>query len=368
MRFVPVPTVLVLLVTAIGSDAAGQTGQGRLIGSVTDVQGAVLPGVTVTAMSPSLIGDRATVTEADGRYLFPAPPSGVYSVVFTRSSFKPVARDGIVLTLGTTTTVDVQLVLAEVRESVVVTADTPVVDVATTKVGVNLKGDALNGVPNSTDIWGVLAQSPGIRMQGFDVGGSHKNGQSNYEVFGIQTQNRVISEGIDHTQGVGFSGFFEDFYANEEVSVSASGTDVEMNSGGAMIVTTTKSGGNAFHGLEHIGYEPGAWVGDNNTPALVAQGFTGNPNVLFWEAHSDLGGPIRKDHAWFFYAFNHFTIDKVVSGVPRELGTDLGLHDNHTGKGTWRPSSNNLLIGYYQQGRKQRPRLGLSVLRAPEAV
>src|SRR5262249_55518435 len=93
----------------------------------------------------------------------------------------------------------------------------------------------------------------------------------------------------------------------------------------------------AFKGLFNVAYEPGRWVGDNVTPELAANGYTGNPTLLFWETHADLGGPIKKDRLWFFYAFNHFTIDKVVSGVPRSLGTDLGIFDNHTVKGTWRP-------------------------------
>ena len=205
-------------------------------------------------------------------------------------------------------------------------------------------------------------------MQGFDVGGSHKGQQSGYEVFGIQNQSRVISDGIDHTEGTGGTGFYEDYYANEEMTVSALGSDVEMNGGGAAIVTTVKSGGNTFKGVEHITYEPGSWVGDNNTPALAAQGYTGNTNLLFWEAHLDLGGPIKKDRLWFFYAFNHFTIDKVLSGVPREVGTDLGIFDNHTAKGTWRPSAHDTIVGYYQQGRKQKPRRGISVLVSPEAT
>jgi hypothetical protein len=367
-RFALRPAALMLLAVTWGSPSFAQTGRGRLTGTVTDAQQAILPGVTVAATSPSLIGEQSAVTQHDGRYLFPALPSGVYTLRFTLPNFQTVVREGIALSLATTITVDAQLALMELRESVVVTGASPIVDLATTKVGVNLKGDSLIDVPNSTDIWGVLAESPGIRMQGFDVGGSHKSQQSSYEVFGIQTQSRVISEGIDHTQGVGFAGFFEDYYANEEVSVSALGTDVEMSSGGAAIVTSVKSGGNAFKGLEHVSYEPGAWVADNNTPALAARGFTGNPNLLFWEAHAELGGPIRKDRAWFFYAFNHFVIDKGVSGVPRALGTDLGLFDNHTAKGTWRPSPNGILIGYYQQGRKQKPRAGISVLRAPEAV
>jgi hypothetical protein len=358
----------VLLWLALASVASAQIGLGRLTGTVTDGQHAVLPGVAVGATSPALIGERTAITQADGRYLFPALPSGVYSLTFTLPHFQILVRAGIGLSLGTTITVDSQLSLAELQESVVVTAATPVVDVATTKVGLNLKGDPLVGVPNSTDIWGVLSESPGIRMQGFDVGGSHKSVQSGYEVFGIQNQTRIISEGIDHTEGVGGTGFYEDYFADEEVSVSALGSDVEMNGGGAAIVTTIKSGGNTFKGLYQGTYEPGRWVADNNTPALTARGFTGNPNLLFWEGHADLGGPILKDRVWFFYAFNHFTIDRGVSGVSYDLGTDLALFDNHTAKGTWRPSSNDAVIGYFQQGRKQRPRLGISVLHAPESL
>ena len=74
---------------------------------------------------------------------------------------------------------------------VTVTGASPVVDVTTTKVGTSLKGDALIAVPNSTDVWGALSEAPGIRMQGFDVGGSHKSQQSGYESFGVQNQARV---------------------------------------------------------------------------------------------------------------------------------------------------------------------------------
>ena len=357
---------VLLLLTSV--PVLAQTGQGRVAGLVIDAQHAVLPGVTVVAASPSLIGDQSTITQADGRYLLPALPPGVYTITFTLARFQTVRREGIALPLATTITVDAELTLSSLQETVVVTGASPIVDVSTTKVGVNLKGDQLVGVPNSTDIWGVLSESPGIRMQGFDVGGSHKSQQSGFEAFGIQTQIRVISDGIDHTESTDGTGFYEDYFANEEVSVSALGSDVEMNGGGAAIVTTIKSGGNTFKGLFNVAYEPGSWVGDNVTPELAANGYTGNPTLLFWETHADLGGPIKKDRLWFFYAFNHFTIDKVVSGVPQSLGTDLGIFDNHTVKGTWRPSSSNTLVGYFQQGRKQKPRAGISLLTAPESV
>src|SRR5579884_12907 len=142
--------------------------------------------------------------------------------------------------------------LGGISEQLTVTGEAPVVDVTTTKVGTSLKGEELIAVPNSTDVWGALSEAPGVRMQGFDVGGSHKSQQSGYESFGIQNQAKVVSDGIDHTEGVGGTGFYEDYYANEEVSVSSLGSDVEMNSPGAAVVTTIKSGGNQFKGLEHL--------------------------------------------------------------------------------------------------------------------
>jgi hypothetical protein len=205
-------------------------------------------------------------------------------------------------------------------------------------------------------------------MQGFDVGGSHKSQQSGYEVFGIQNQSRIVTDGVDHTEGVGGTGYYEDYYSNEEVSISALGSDVEMNSGGAAVVSTIKSGGNQFKGLENFTYEDGSWVGDNNSADLRARGFTGNPNLLFYEGHVDLGGPIMRDKAWFFVAYNTFKIDKAVSGVPQNVATDLGLFHNYTGKGTWKPGANDTFIGYIQRGRKQKPKRNLSTLIPAESV
>jgi len=266
------PVWLVIVAVLLGASSAfAQMTQGRLTGTVTDAQGAVMPGVTVTVTSPALIGSQNTVTEANGRYLFPSLPSGTYKVAFDLSGFQKVNRENIAVVTGQTISADVQLQVASLAESVTVTGASPVVDVTTTKVGTNLKGEELTAVPNSTDAWGALSEAPGIRMQGFDVGGSHKSQQSGYEVFGIQNQSRIVTDGVDHTEGVGGTGYYEDYYANEEVSISALGSDVEMNSGGAAVVSTIKSGGNSFKGLENYTYENGSWVGDNNNDALRAR-------------------------------------------------------------------------------------------------
>lgn len=380
MRSIGWRLAVLLGVALVASPAAAQTTQGRLAGLVTDAQGAILPGVTVTVTSPSLIGTQTAVTQADGKYLFPALPTGTYRLVFDLSGFQKLTRENIQVFLGQTISVDVQLPLASLSESVTVTGASPIVDVTTTKVGTDLKGEALVAVPNSTDVWGALSEAPGIRMQGFDVGGSHKSQQSGYEVFGITNQARVVSDGVDHTEGVGGTGFYEDYYANEEVTVSGLGSDVEMNSGGAAIATTIKSGGNIFKGLENIVYEPGKFVGSNGAANdISSHGYTcppnasgvpqcDNPNLLYYEGHADLGGPIVRDKAWFYGAYNHFKINKEVSGIDKSVATDLGIFDNYTAKSTYKPTANNTLIGYYQQGRKQKPYRGLSSLEPPESV
>jgi hypothetical protein len=380
MRFRSIGLVATVLAVLSAAPAYAQSSQGRLIGVVTDAQGAVLPGVTVTASSPALLGTRTTVTEPDGKYLFASLPTGTYKVTFDLQGFKQSVRENIQVVLGQTISADADLQLGQLTESVTVSGASPVVDVTTTRVGTSLKGEALIAVPTSSDTWGALSEAPGVRMAGFDVGGSHKSQQSGYESFGIQNQARIVTEGVDHTEGVGGTGFYEDYYANEEVSISSLGSDVEMNSPGAAVVSMIKSGGNQFKGLENFAYEPGRFVGSNGAPSEISgRGYAcpanaagalecDNPNLLFWEGHADLGGPIMRDKLWFYAAYNRFHIDKQVAGVSRDLATDLGLFDNQTVKGTGKLSQNNTLIGYYQRGRKQKPKRNLSTLVPPQSI
>jgi hypothetical protein len=231
-----------------------------------------------------------------------------------------------------------------------------------------LKGEALIAVPNSTDVWAALGEAPGVQMLSFDVGGSHKSQQTGYESFGIRNQNRVLNDGVDTTEGTGGAGFYADFFANEEVAVSAAGGDVEMNAPGSAVVNTIKSGGNTFKMLNNLTYQQESWVADNIDASTSARGFTGQPNIKFWEGHTDIGGPIMRDKLWFFGSYNHFKIDKVISGVPRTIATDLGLFDNEVTKETWKVSQKDTIVGYFQWGRKQKPNRGLSASVSPEAA
>jgi Carboxypeptidase regulatory-like domain len=362
--------VLLLFAMAVSMalPAAAQIDQGKLTGTVTDAQGGVLPGVSVTAKSPALMGSRTVVTEGDGKYSISPLPSGPYELTFELAGFTTAKQTNIVLGLGQILTVDKQLAVASLQESLTVTAESPVVDMQSTKVGTDFTTEKLVGVPTATDIWAVLGQASGVRMNGFDVGGSHKSQQSGYESFGIRNQNRVINDGVDTTEGTGGSGFYADYFANEEISVSAAGGDVEMNTPGSAVVNTIKSGGNHFKGLFNLTYQQESWVGNNIDAATSARGYTGQPNIKFWEFHPDLGGPIMRDKLWFYGAYNHFKIDKAISGVDRTIATDLGLFDNETTKETYKPSAKDTVIGYVQYGRKQKPNRGLSASAAPESA
>ena len=246
--------VLLAIVLAAAPSHAQQTS--NLTGVVTDAQNAVLPGVTVTASSPALIGTQTVVTEPNGTYRFATVPPGVYTLTFELSGFQTQKRTNIVLALGQTLTVDSQLQVQSLQESVTVTAASPVVDTQTTSMGSTLTTEKLIGVPSATDLWSALARAPGVRMQGYDVGGSHKSEQSGYEAFGVRGQSRVVTEGVDTTEGSGGAGFYQDYYAQNEIAVSAAGQDVTMNTPGAAVISTIKSGGNTFKSLLTASWEP----------------------------------------------------------------------------------------------------------------
>lgn len=148
-----------LLLAAAATPASAQIDQGRLIGIVTDSQQGILPGVTVTAQSPALIGVQTAVTETDGRYRFPSLPPGRYSLTFELGGFQTTVRENIVLALGQTLNVDIQLSVATLQESVTVTAESPVVDISSTKIGSEFGSEKLAAIPSATDLWATLGHA-----------------------------------------------------------------------------------------------------------------------------------------------------------------------------------------------------------------
>ena len=352
--------LLALLFLAFALPAAAQQQYGRLEGAARDAQGLALPGVSVTLSGEAIIGGRNATTDVDGSYRFQALPPGDYNIQFELSGFQTVVFEAVRVVTGATFTVDADMQIATVAETVTVTGESPVVDVKSTGVAATFDKTQLDEVPTATDMWAVLQQSPGVRVQGFDVGGSHKSQQSMYETFGVRSQNRVLYEGVNTTEGSGSAGGYYDYYAMEEMQVSAQGADVEMSTPGAQIQTTVKSGGNDFSGLESGAWNPADWIADNFDSELAANEASEAPVLKFYEYHLDLGGPIVRDKAWFYAAYNNFYIDTAVSGQPIELGTDIGDFDIFTAKLNYQITERDQFIGFSTWSWKRKPNRGIS--------
>jgi outer membrane receptor protein involved in Fe transport len=358
-------TLGVVLVAAL---AFPQAGTGRLEGVVKDAQGLVLPGATVTLTGAAVMGQRTATTDVDGSYRFLALPPSTYNLSFELAGFQTFRREGIIITSGSTFTIDANLQIATVAETITVTGESPVVDVKTTGVSATFDTTELHDVPSATDMWAVLQQTPGIRMQGFDVGGSHKSQQTGYDAFGISVQNRVVNEGVNTTEGAGWAGGYYDYYAIEEFRVSAQGADVEMSSPGAHVVSVFKSGSNELSSLTHFDFETEGMVTDNIDADLEARNGTSAPVRVFREFHIDAGGPVVKDKFWFYGAYNYFKIDKTISGQDPSIATDIGLFDEITGKINWQISEKDQFIGFSHWSLKQKPYRGLSLQIPAESI
>jgi hypothetical protein len=350
--------VLVLLVAV---PAWAQT-TGTITGTVTDNTGALLPGVTVTATSPALMGTQTAVTNEQGVYRFPSLPPGEYALKYTLTGFGTVNREGIIITIGFTATVPVQLAVATVTEVVTVTGASPVVDVKNTNIQTNITQEMLKDIPNSRDIWTVIGQSPGFMVTSFDVGGSRAGTQTGYSAFGYSGQVRVQVDGVNTTEGTGGAGFYYDYGSFQELQLGADGNDASAAVPGVQLNAVIKSGGNKFKGDVYYDYENKHFQGQNITDELRRVGVTEGTRILLYrDPNLSLGGPIKRDKFWFFTSFRDQRTGVTVDGFPVENPGGFFFETrltNVTYKLNYQLSQNNRLGHYIQWGRKFQPHRG----------
>src|SRR3990172_708058 len=179
--FALVPAALL----AFGSFASAQTA-GEIQGEVVDAQGLAMPGVTVTLGGEALLGEQIAVSLEDGSFRFRPLRRGSYNLRFELQGFQTLNREGIIVEGNRTVTLNVSLQVATISETVTVTGESPVVDVKNTSLSNEFGAAELSDVPSATDVWAVLSQTPGVRMRGYDVGGSHKSQQIGYESFRVR--------------------------------------------------------------------------------------------------------------------------------------------------------------------------------------
>jgi hypothetical protein len=356
--FLGLLAVVFVLATAVPAFAqgGGASSTGTIQGRVTDAQGAVLPGVTVTATSPSALGAQTTVTSETGNYRFPAIPPGVYTVTYELAGFNTVRREGIQIALGFTANLNIELALATLQETVTVTGESPIIDTTATRTVQTFKLEQLQSVPNARDMWALLAVTPGVAMTRIDVGGNRAGTQTGYSAYGMTGQVRVLIEGINSTEGTGGAGFYFDYSSLEEVFLGTTGQSAEMPNPGVQSQFIAKSGGNQFNGEYYLDWYNNSFQGSNIPDDVIARGIRAHSNEIskYYDTAINVGGPIKRDKIWWFgtYRQQKNAVAQPQFQFDKTFDTKLW---NPVAKVTYQATQNNKFIAYYQWGQKLQP-------------
>jgi hypothetical protein len=365
--------ILAMAVTifAVTGPVAAQGTTGSINGTVTDNTGAVLPGVTVSATGPAIMGAQTAITNDQGQYRFPALPPGTYRVEYQLAGFSTVVREGIIVSVGFTAGVNVQLQLATLNETVTVTGASPVVDTQNTNVQTNFTQDMIKSLPNARDIWALIAVAPGTTMSSYDVGGSRAGTQTGYSAYGTSGQVRVQVDGANATEDTGGTGYFN-YGAFEEVQIGTDSNDASMPTPGVQINAVVKSGGNQFRGDLYLDYQTESLQGKNVTDEIRRQGLgEGTRITRYYDPNIGVGGPIKRDKVWYFVSGRSQYSGTNVGGFPVEAPGTFEFQSYIQGlteKTTYQLSPNNKLSQFLELRRKLQPSRDASSTRYQDAV
>src|SRR5947207_6407467 len=211
--------LLFLAAGAIGVPALAQT-TGSIEGTITDSSNSALPGASVELKSPNLLGTRTAVTNADGRFRFPAIPPGTYTLTASLSGFKKVERTGIKVNLDSVATVPVKMEIS-ISQEIVVTGEAPVVDTSSNTNGLNIRQDIVQKLPLGRNYASAVEINPGVNRDTADTQGRAQT----FTIYGATSiENQYLVDGVNTTNVIrGFQGkaLTQEFV--EEVQVKAGG-------------------------------------------------------------------------------------------------------------------------------------------------
>ena len=281
--------------------AQSQATTGVIQGVVTDPDGAVLPGAQVVVLNLETGYERIVFTQASGRFVAPLLPLGSYTVTISMEGFAGFIRDGLRVSVGRSVELDIGLALA-IEELVTVTAETPLIETGRSDGSTTIDEQAIKGLPNNgRNFLDFALLTPGVSIaQGPDGDVLTINGQkgiqNNISVDGADFNNPFFGE----QRGGQRPAFTFNLDAVEEIVVVASGASAEFGrSSGGFVQVVTKSGSNSLRGSAHF-----FWQGDGiSAPAQLPDG-SDEPAFQFnrKQAGFTLGGPVKKNEAFFFIA------------------------------------------------------------------
>src|SRR3954447_4979252 len=356
--------------------------QSAFAGVVKDATGAVLPGVTVEDSSPALIEKGGSVTtDANGAYKIENLRPGTYTLTFTLPGFSVVKKDAIELQSNFTSTINADLKVGAMEETVTVSGESPVVDVQSNTKAQVLPREVLDAVPTAHTIQGVGQLVVGVTLTAPDVGGSQAMQQTYFTVHGLgAAQTSLMMDGmiINGLQGDGAIQTYTNDAGNQEMVYQTGGGTVDSPTGGVKINMIPRAGGNRLSGSLLQGYETSKMQGDNLTPFLAANGVKTVDKIgTYNDTNATFGGPIKKDKLWYFGSARFFIVNKPIANTYVSDGSKAGIaacaaalagrggtlcpqgvDPQHQYSGlvrmTWQMSPRNKLSGYYDRIHKIR--------------
>jgi hypothetical protein len=280
------------------------------------------------------------------------------------TGFGTVVREGVRVGLGFTATVNTEMKVASLQETVTVSGESPVVDVTATTTATSFGEEKLASLPNARDFWTILAATPAITVNRIDVGGSAAGTQTGYSAYDTKTdQHRPMVEGIVNTEGTGAAGWYYDYGSIDEVAVETKGHTAEMPWPGVWSNFISKSGGNEYHGKIYADYQTKGIQASNIDDAdvfLCPSSRCGelSPSDLnriekYYDLNGDVGGYLKKDKLWWYGSLRDQNIKVALPNFPVKP-FETGLR-NISIKGTYAVSQNNKVTGYAGWGRKSQP-------------
>jgi len=293
--------------------------QSSITGTIRDASGAVLPGVTVEAASPVLIEKvRSTVSDGTGGYRLPELLPGTYSITFSLPGFATVKRDGVQITGSGVITLNQDLKVGDLQETITVTGETPIVDVQSTRRQQVIDDSTINALPATRGYNALVFLVPSV------TGGSNQIDlmpamRIFYSHGGRGNEGRTYVDGLSTGSafnGGGASGYIIDTANSQEMQLTLSGGLGETEMGGTSVNFIPKTGGNTFSGQGFLS-TAGEWSQGNNIDDHLRSIGLSQAAALYknWDVQASLGGPIAKDKLWFFANYRDFGSHDDILGM-----------------------------------------------------
>ena len=319
-KFNPLSAFCVLigcvLLATISVFAQSQATTGNIEGRVTDPNGAAVPGVTVTATNQETAFAKTGDTDSDGIFRVTFLPPGKYRVTTAGAQgFAGADYGNVTVTVGGQTPLDIQLKVGGTTTMVDVAAEGQVVETTRTSVSSTVNERAIANLPvNGRNFLDFATLTPGVVREPTRAGdltvGGQKGTLNSLQVDGTDNNNTFFGQSFGRTGTRPPYQFSEE--SVQEFQVNQNGFSAEFGrAGGAVINVVTKSGTNNWHGSAFEYFRDESL--NSNTPILKARNAK-RPKSQINQFGGALGGPIQKDRAFFFAAFDgqRSTIPNVV--------------------------------------------------------